>query len=135
VFVGTLIISLFRSPKILDDKRMLEIDGLRKENEQHRATIATQAAPRFPPKLEAKVRKFISDHPHSPELFEYFLVHGEWEDRALKVEQDGPALIASGILKQRKVAAYYGGADYAYSIADLYQPIVRYILYENDSPE
>jgi len=137
VFVGTFIINLFRSPKILDAKLLAEIDGLRKENEAHRATIAAHSVPKFPPKLEEKIRKFVSDHPQSTALFNYLMVNDEWDERQLTFEQDGPELIKSGILKRRVVRTsgpsdLYPDACILWSIASQYQPIISYILYEEN---
>jgi hypothetical protein len=107
------------------------IHNLQEDNKRLDAAIAERKH-RFPPKLEASVRRFISEHPQSTELLDG-LMKDEWDQKQLMRAQDGQALIASGMLKSRLVNSYYGGADYACSIVDLYRPIVAYILYEENA--
>jgi hypothetical protein len=111
--------------------QLTAIGDLQEDNKRLEATIAERTH-RFPPKLETTVRNFISEHPKSTALLERLMVNKECEDLDLRREQDGPDLMASGILVPRQVRSYYGGADYAYSISDLHRPIVAYILYEEN---
>jgi hypothetical protein len=137
-FVLTMLLSLVKAPKILHDQQLAEIQAAHERTEELRKALAEQSAhqSRFPPKLEAKVRKFILEHPKSTALFEYLMVQDEWNERQLRCEQDGPALIGSGLLKRRLVSetsALYPSADFMLSIADQYRPIVSQILNEENS--
>jgi len=122
-FVVTFLVSLVRAPAILHTQQQVKIEEIARDNKRLSSALSEQAAqkPRFPPKLEATLRAFISEHPQSMAQLDYLMKNEEWDQKELMRAQGGQALIASGILKSRLIRSYYGGADYACSIVDLYR--------------
>ena len=125
----TLLVSLLKAPKLVYMDQLATIGNLQEDNKRLESVIAERTH-QFPPKLEAAIRKFIAEHPQSVTTMDRLMKSDELEDRELKTAQEGPALMASDILKSRQIRSYYGGSDHAYSISDLYRPIISYILYE-----